>query len=87
MVAIKSDKDLMKWRDGLLECTTTLTVIDGPTEVDWRQLSLIQCIITKGQRHQIRVHCQTLGYPIVGDSLYGKDKEWELELWSMGYKN
>lgn len=87
MVAIKSDKDLMKWRDGLLECTTKLSVVDWPSEVDWRQVSLVECVITKWQRHQIRVHCQTLGYPIVGDSLYGKSKEWELELWSMGFSS
>lgn len=80
MVAIKSDKDLMKWRDGLLECTTTLTLIEQREKT-----ALVQCVITKGQRHQIRVHCQTLGYPILGDNLYGKDKESELELWSMGY--
>jgi 23S rRNA-/tRNA-specific pseudouridylate synthase len=80
MVAIKSDKDHMKWRDGLLECTTVLTLIKQN-----EKNALVQCVITKGQRHQIRVHCQTLGYPILGDGLYGKDKSWELELWSMGF--
>ncbi len=26
-----------------------------------------------GRTHQLRVHCQAMGWPIVGDSLYGKD--------------
>jgi tRNA pseudouridine32 synthase/23S rRNA pseudouridine746 synthase len=27
-----------------------------------------------GRTHQLRVHCKAMGYPIVGDSLYGNDK-------------
>ncbi|HEX2959201.1 MAG TPA: RNA pseudouridine synthase [Chitinispirillaceae bacterium] len=27
-----------------------------------------------GRRHQIRVHCYSSGHPIIGDSLYGKDR-------------
>lgn len=80
MVAIKSNKDLTKWRDWLLSCTTTLQVLE-----QHEKNALVQCVITKWQRHQIRVHCQTLGYPIVWDTLYGKNKEWKLELWCMGY--
>lgn len=81
MVAIKSDKDYTKGRDSLLQWTTALTLLKQN-----EKNALIECVITKGQRHQIRVHCATLWYPIVGDWLYGKDKTWELQLWSMGYQ-
>ncbi len=37
--------------------------------------SIIEAVITKGCRHQIRMHLSTIGYPIVGDSLYNKESE------------
>jgi 23S rRNA pseudouridine1911/1915/1917 synthase len=33
--------------------------------------SLARCTITRGFRHQVRVHLAHLGLPIVGDALYG----------------
>ena len=33
--------------------------------------SLIEAVPTTGRTHQIRVHCQHAGYPIIGDSKYG----------------
>ena len=36
-----------------------------------RQVSLIECRLFTGRTHQIRVHMQHLGTPIVGDTLYG----------------
>ena len=45
----------------------------------WRRLSgddaplaVIECRIETGRTHQIRVHLSSIGYPIAGDSLYGK---------------
>ncbi len=35
------------------------------------ELTLIQCELFTGRTHQIRVHLSTLGYPIIGDELYG----------------
>lgn len=35
-------------------------------------VSLLTCQLETGRTHQIRVHMQTLGFPLVGDPLYGK---------------
>lgn len=45
---------------------------------------LFEIIISKGCRHQIRVHLSTIGFPIVGDDLYNKDprnQDEHLSLW------
>lgn len=34
--------------------------------------SLLEIMINRGARHQIRAHLASAGYPIVGDALYGK---------------
>lgn len=34
-------------------------------------LSLVECRLETGRTHQIRVHMQHLGFPLVGDELYG----------------
>ncbi len=37
-------------------------------------LSLVECKLETGRTHQIRVHMQAIKYPIVGDALYGPQK-------------
>ncbi|MDY0209916.1 MAG: RluA family pseudouridine synthase [Acholeplasma sp.] len=34
--------------------------------------SLIECVLETGRTHQIRVHMQYIGHPILGDPVYGK---------------
>jgi tRNA pseudouridine32 synthase/23S rRNA pseudouridine746 synthase len=37
-------------------------------------MSLVQVKIDSGRKHQIRKHAQSIGFPVVGDRLYGKNK-------------
>jgi len=36
-----------------------------------REASLLECRLHSGRTHQIRVHLQHLGNPILGDTIYG----------------
>lgn len=40
--------------------------------LDGRPVSLVQCRLETGRTHQIRVHMMSIGFPLVGDALYGK---------------
>jgi 23S rRNA pseudouridine1911/1915/1917 synthase len=39
-------------------------------ETPYAQFSLVECKLATGRTHQIRVHLQAIGYPIVGDPVY-----------------
>ncbi len=41
-------------------------------------LSLIECNLETGRTHQIRVHMEHKGHPIVGDQTYGRSKNFNL---------
>eukprot|EP00884_Botryococcus_braunii_P000881 jgi/Botrbrau1/10794/Bobra.0119s0019.1 len=41
-----------------------------------RGASLVCCAPRTGRTHQIRLHLQHVGHPIVGDDLYGVQTEW-----------
>lgn len=36
--------------------------------------ALVECKLESGRTHQIRVHMESLGHPLIGDSLYGPQK-------------
>jgi 23S rRNA pseudouridine1911/1915/1917 synthase len=53
-----------------------------------RGVSLLECAIHSGRTHQIRVHLQHLGHPVLGDSLYGKKAtapRQMLHAWKIGF--
>ncbi len=50
-----------------------------------RNISTALVMIKKGIRHQIRAHFAAIGYPLVGDLLYGKRKKGDsLQLYCVG---
>lgn len=40
----------------------------------FRHFSLMECRLHTGRTHQIRVHLTEMGFPLVGDALYGKGR-------------
>ncbi len=40
-----------------------------------RSLSLVKCWLKTGRTHQIRVHMDYIGHPIIGDQLYGQGQQ------------
>ena len=52
---------------GLSACTYYKTLRTGE---DW---TLLQLTLETGRTHQIRLHCAAIGYPLIGDWLYGTE--------------
>jgi 23S rRNA pseudouridine1911/1915/1917 synthase len=44
----------------------------GSGSLGARPVSLMRCQLETGRTHQIRVHMQSIGFPLVGDAVYGK---------------
>lgn len=40
-------------------------------QIETKEYTLLKCILHTGRTHQIRVHLKSIGYPILGDTLYG----------------
>jgi 23S rRNA pseudouridine1911/1915/1917 synthase len=41
----------------------------------FRDCTLVSCRPFTGRQHQIRVHMEAIGHPLVGDKLYGTSEE------------
>jgi len=57
-----------------------------------REASLLECRLYSGRTHQIRVHLQHLGYPILGDTIYGGRHAGQvsrqmLHAWKLGFEH
>ncbi|BAJ03010.1 RluA family pseudouridine synthase [Shewanella violacea] len=74
---------------GQQESVTIGTDVDGKAACSHAKLlqydaergrSLVQVKIESGRKHQIRIHMESIGYPVVGDRLHGVAKEDELNL-------
>ncbi len=48
-------------------------------------ISLVRCFPETGRLHQIRAHLEAAGFPIVGDKIYGRDKNAFLDFISQGF--
>jgi 23S rRNA pseudouridine955/2504/2580 synthase len=48
------------------------------------EFSLLKAVPVTGRTHQIRVHCEHSGLPILGDKLYGLDEKYYLEFIEKG---
>lgn len=55
--------------DGGKEAVTNFTVIER-----FKHNTLVECVLETGRTHQIRVHLNYIGFPLVGDPKYGLRK-------------
>ncbi len=49
------------------EAETSFKVIER-----FKESTLVECALKTGRTHQIRVHMAYIGYPVIGDPIYGK---------------
>jgi RluA family pseudouridine synthase len=64
------------------ESVTDYTVLE-----QFRGYAWVELRPKTGRQHQIRVHLQAMGTPIVGDSLYGNGRGFYLSMIKPGYRN
>jgi 23S rRNA-/tRNA-specific pseudouridylate synthase len=81
MIAIRDSKDIRLWRSQQHHVATEIEILHYDDKED---ITTILATITRGIRHQIRVHLASIGDVIIGDTLYGK-KDGELHLRSIWF--
>lgn len=61
-------------------CRTSFRVLRRmPASEKWPRRALIECFPFTGRMHQIRAHLSFLGFPILGDKIYGPDESCYLD--------
>lgn len=62
------------------------SITDYRVVEQWSLYALVQCQIHTGRTHQIRVHMQSIGHPVVCDPLYGDGKPFLVSAIKKKYK-
>lgn len=71
--------------DGAAAATQFEVVSRHRRQSDGAQFSIMRCYPLTGRMHQIRVHLASLGFPVIGDKLYGPDEMWYLRFIEQGW--
>ncbi len=67
-------------------CATEFRVLRRvPARGELPAMSLLACRPHTGRLHQIRVHAAALGFPLVGDKIYGASEQFYLDFMEQGW--
>ena len=73
------DVPIARKENSIIERNVSPNGVKAITEIEliksFQNYSLIKCNLKTGRTHQIRVHLNYIGHPILGDDLYGKKSE------------